>query len=430
MWSGISEVRPGTTVCLNSGDACSYWEPHEQLDANASLDEHASRLRQALEDAVRAALPDSGPVGVFLSGGVDSSLVTAIAAQYAHGPVHTYSIHFGPDYANELEFSEMVARHCGTIHHVFEVTPAMIVEHLEETMAALDDPIGDPLTVPNLMLGRRAAEDVDTILNGEGGDPCFGGPKNQAMLLHAMYGDDAGVEQAYLRSYRKCYTEIDRLLRPEVSAGLADAGAADLLSPFFRAGMASYLNCLMHINVRLKGADHILTKVNNLTRANGLLAHSPIFDRDVVDMSFAAPPWMKLSGTDEKLVLKRAVADLLPEPILSRPKSGMMVPVNGWARHELKGYVESVLRGEDGRRAARPWNPARRLLRSGFGNDALIWRYFNQEPVQEWLHSKVNDRQGSRLWMLISLELWLRAHSRDGSTSLPIMATRQPVGAA
>ena len=195
--------------------------------------------------------------------------------------------------------------------------------------------------MPNLLLGQRASYDVETIFNGEGGDPCFGGPKNHAMFIHQLYRDDGSFEEAYLRSYRKCYTDLCQLL-PDGAA----SGEGRLLSPFLgESGMKSYLNRLMHINVRLKGADHILTKVNNLTRRNRLLGQSPLFDRRIVEASFAVPPAMKLRGAEEKIVLKRAVADLLPEAILTRPKSGMMVPVNAWTRRELRPFVDAVLRG-------------------------------------------------------------------------------------
>jgi len=395
MWRNIREVRPGTMVSLPEGTAHHYWEPVESgRNAGATLEECAHDLRKDLEDAITSVLPSNGPVGVFLSGGLDSSLVTAIVSKHASGPVHTYSIHFGPKYASELEFAEMVARHCHTQHHVLEVTPQSVVNSLAETMTVLDDPIGDPLTVPNLLLGQRASYNVETIFNGEGGDPCFGGPKNHAMFIHQLYKDDGSFEEAYLRSYRKCYTDLCQLL-PDGAA----SGDGRLLSPFLaESGMKSYLNRLMHINVRLKGADHILTKVNNLTRRNRLLGHSPLFDRRIVEASFAVPPAMKLRGAEEKIVLKRAVADLLPEAILTRPKSGMMVPVNAWTRRELRPFVDAVLRGSSAPAHVRLLG--RRIFgahgEAPFGNRAQIWQFLNQEPVWNWLYSPSNMRQGAK----------------------------------
>ena len=138
MWRNIKEVRPGTMVSLPEGTAHHYWEPEESgRNAGATLEECAHDLRKDLEDAVTSVLPSNGPVGVFLSGGLDSSLVTAIVSKHASGPVHTYSIHFGPKYASELEFAEMVARHCHTHHHVLEVTPQSVVNSLAETMGVL-----------------------------------------------------------------------------------------------------------------------------------------------------------------------------------------------------------------------------------------------------------------------------------------------------
>lgn len=407
MWRDVHEVRPGTMLSLPARISHTYWEPHEDRRGDTlSIEEHAAGIRDILEDAIAAAMPSGGePVGVFLSGGLDSSLVTALVARYATGPVHTYSVHFGSDYANELEFSDIVAKHCGTTHHVLEVNPQHVVDNLSPTMAALDDPIGDPLTVPNLLLGRRASEDCEVIFNGEGGDPCFGGPKNHAMLLHRLYGGESD-EEAYLRSYRKCYSQLDRILIEQPSRTRVESETElTLLQPFFgERGMTAFLNQLMHINVRLKGADHILTKVNNLTRAIGLRGHSPLFDRRLVDASFAVPPQMKLSGVEEKVVLKRAVSDLLPDEIINRRKSGMMVPVNGWMRRELKSYVSSVLFG-------------RRLL--GNKTSAMVWRYIEPVAVKTWLNSGRNESQGSRLWMVLSLELWLRAHKGDGQELAP-----------
>lgn len=396
LWRDVHELRPGTSLTLPDAKTQTYWEPQEGTgDDCEPLETHAARLRVRLEAAVRARLPKSAPVAVFLSGGVDSSLVTALAARDAAGPVHTFAIHFGAEYPNELAFSQMVADHCGTSHHVLELPGRRIRDSLMETMGALDDPIGDPLTTPNLLLGRAAAQEAGVVLNGEGGDPCFGGPKNTPMLLHELYAQGESREQAYLRSYQKCYDDLPRLLSADVRAALRDAPPQEALFRPFLTGspMRHYLNQLMHLNTRHKGADHILTKVNNLTAANGVLGRSPLFDRRVVEASFAIPPEHKLDGVIEKAVLKRAVADLLPDAILHRPKSGMLVPVQAWFRCDLRRYARDMLLSRRARTRA----------------------YLNPALVREWLDYQGNlwPRHGVKLWLVLTLELWLRAQEQE-----------------
>jgi asparagine synthase (glutamine-hydrolysing) len=394
MWRDARELRPGTTLTFPGDKSHTFWEPRQNIqDESAPLETYAERLRALLETTVQECLPASGPVGVFLSGGLDSSLVTALMARFAFGPVHTFAIHFGPQYPNELEFSSLVAEHCGTQHHILELPTPLLRDTLPETLRLIDDPIGDPLTTPNHLLGRAAKQETDTILNGEGGDPCFGGPKNQAMLLHALYGEAGQADNlaaAYFRSYQKCYDDLPHLLTPDVHRALQSAPSLEsLLDPFFaNPEMPDYLNQLMHINVRLKGADHILTKVSNLTQANGLLGHSPLFDRRIVEESFTIPPAFKVEGANEKAVLKRAVADLLPETILTRPKSGMLVPVQAWFQRDLKDYARGLLL--DRRARTRP--------------------YLDRKLIEEWLNYRgsVWPRYGVKLWLLLTLEIWLR----------------------
>jgi asparagine synthase (glutamine-hydrolysing) len=391
LWRDAREVRPGTVVLAPSGEAVSYWEPSESAwDPGEPLDAHALRLRPLLEQAVQARLPAAGPVGVFLSGGIDSSLVTAIAAKARPGQVHTYAIHFGEAHPNELAFSGLVAQHCQSQHHILALSAEEMQAHLPDTMLALDDPIGDPLTVPNLLLGRLAAQTNAVILNGEGGDPCFGGPKNLPMLLNELYAVGQTRETAYLRAYQKCYDDLGRLLRRDVRHTLQRARPPEaLITPFLdNPAMTHFLNKLTHINIRLKGADHILTKVNNLTSANGVLGRSPLFDRRVVEASFAIPPQHKLAGTTEKAVLKQAVADLLPGAILARPKSGMLVPVQRWFRNELRAYARDLL----------------------LSRQARLQPYINQKEVQTWLdyRGELWPRHGVKLWLLLTLEVWLR----------------------
>lgn len=396
MWRGISELRPGTLLRLPADEKQIYWQVREQLAESAqSLAWHAQTLRAELDKVIGEYLPAQAPVGVYLSGGLDSSCVVALAARLHTHPVHTYSIHFGDETPNELEFSSLVAVHCRTTHHLIEISTEQMWSLLPETMALLDDPIGDPLTIPNLILGRAAKQDVDVILNGEGGDPCFGGPKNQPMLLDRLYRpaiepDSArNLVAAYLDSFQKCSPDLPRLLNAEVWRAVKDEPS--VFAPEL-AGTGSFLNRLMFINTKFKGADHILTKVNNLTQAVGLQGRSPLFDRRVVALSQTIPPEYKLSGAEEKAVLKAAVRDLLPDRILTRPKSGMMVPVQLWFRKYWQRQARALLLSRRAR--------SRELL--------------NQELIRDWLDYRGDTwgRYGVKLWLLVSLELWLQAQPR------------------
>jgi asparagine synthase (glutamine-hydrolysing) len=393
MWRDIRELRPGTARVVSNNHFHTYWEPREgEWDPADSIDDHGERLHDLVQDAVRERLPAESPVGIYLSGGIDSSLVVAIAAKLTSYPVHTYALDFGPDYPSELTYANLVADHCRTKQHILTISSDQIRDHIYDTMAALDDPIGDPLTVPNYLLGKIAAQDTGVVLNGEGGDPCFGGPKNQVLLLHELYSPTCSREEAYLRSYRKCYEELSILLTLDVQEKLKfeEPQEALLIDFFGDRSMSSFLNKLMHINVSYKGADHILTKVNNLTTANNLSGRSPLFDRRVVDMSFSIPPAYKVQGTNEKAVLKRAAKDLLPDVILNRPKSGMQVPVQRWFRKDLRRFARGLL----------------------LNRQARIRPYIDQSVVKQWLNyeGSVWPRYGSKIWLLLSLEIWLQTH--------------------
>ncbi|MBF2067090.1 MAG: asparagine synthase [Calothrix sp. C42_A2020_038] len=390
LWNDVKELRPGTVLKLPTGETNFFWQLQEQItNTDKPLSWHGEKLRQLLDTVIQEYLPENQPVGVFLSGGLDSSSVTALVSKFHNAPVHTFSIHFGAECPNELEFSSLVAQHCQTQHHILEITFKDMWERLPEVMMYLDDPIGDPLTVPNLLVGRLAREYVETILNGEGGDPCFGGPKNQPMLINNLYGSVTSQDtlQAYLTSFQKCAADLPLLLKPNLWTAVQNASsvfAEDLYS------QSNYLNRLMAINIKFKGADQILTKVNNLTKAAGLLGLSPLFDQRVVDFSMQIPPEYKLSGVEEKAVLKQAVADILPPAIIKRPKSGMMVPVQLGFRKYWQREAKNLL----------------------LSRNAITAPYLNQALVKDWLNYRGDTwrRFGVKLWLLVSLETWLQVN--------------------
>lgn len=403
---GVREVLPGEEVRLPlSGGAVRrerYWavppEPEPDPAALAPDREEALRqqLRAELEGAVSRRLPPGEKVGAFLSGGLDSSLVVALARQLHDQEVVTWSVSFGPEYRNELPFSSLVAEHCRTRHHIVELSPQVILGHLDDTIALHSDPIGDPLTVPNSLLFREAGAEVGVVLNGEGGDPCFGGPKNLPMLLAELYGDlsirdeePLARERSYLRAHQKCFDDFDQALSPKLRQALAARPLEESLAPLFAdPRWKTFVGKLQALNLTLKGAHHILHKVDEVSAPFGVLPRAPLFDRQVVELAFALQPQFKLRGSVEKYLLKRAVEDILPRAIIDRPKSGMLVPVEGWFQGPLLPEARS------------------RLL------DGLQrWELFDRRWLERLLSGKLGGlrpRHGVKIWLLITLEAWLR----------------------
>jgi asparagine synthase (glutamine-hydrolysing) len=404
----VHELLPGHCLRIGpqgSAELLPYWHLREQAwKPDEPPESYIAHLRHLCEEAVHAALPPDEPVAVFLSGGLDSSLVAALAARLHNQPVTTYAINFGSAHTNELAYAELVANFCGTRHHVLTFSGEQVLAHLAETMARLDTPVGDPLTAPNLLMSRHAAADgFRTILNGEGGDPCFGGPKNLPMLLFELYRTDPAPldrARAYLRAYRNCYDDLPALLSPDVQHELRNAPPVErLVQPYLESpDMRYYLNRLMLANVRTKGAHHILTKVEGLTSSCGLEAHAPLFHRAIVEYSFAIPPHLKLSGITEKWVLKQAVRDILPPLIVQRPKSGMRMPLPYWLDGPLGRAIDDVL----------------------LSQRALARGLFRAETIRAWQRGDDTlwPRHANKLWLLLSLELWLRAYLDDDCPNL------------
>ncbi len=268
LWRDVKELRPGTVLRMPDDHLQTYWQPQEQIcNEEQSLEWHGKQVRSLLEQIVQESLPVDQPVGAYLSGGIDSSCIVALAKKLHDRPVHTYSMHFGSNYPHELEFANLVAAHCQTEHHILEISPETIWQQLPETLACLDDPIGEGLTVPNLILGQAARRSVGVILNGEGGDPCFAGPKNKPMLLNNLYGSvvesvNYDVTSAYLTSFQKCFLDLPQLLKPEIYHEIASVPSVFTIG--LQSDHQTYLNRLMLLNINFKGADYILTKVNNL----------------------------------------------------------------------------------------------------------------------------------------------------------------------
>lgn len=387
LWEDIFAVDAGTRLRFTSDGRLEthvFWS----LSASPLEAEPEDVLRQALrlelEAEVGRCLPD-GPVAASLSGGIDSSLVVALMRRLSRHPITALSVSFGPDRPNELEFSGAVAAHCGVRHQVVEISPEHIQKRFDAAVRTLSEPNGDPLTVPNYLLFEAASASTDVMLNGEGGDPCFGGPKNAPMLLAELYGGSAAREASYLRAHQRCYEDLGEMLRPQVPAGHLEPW---LHRWFVDPRWPTFLDRLMAMNILFKGAWHILPKVEHLAAPFGVRARSPLFSRRVVTLSTRLPAALKRSGAIEKYLLKEAVRDLLPQAIVDRPKSGMMVPVEAWFSGPLLPM-------------------ARERLLDGLVRYDLVEKKWLENLLDRRLGG-LRPRRGIKIWLLMTLEAHIR----------------------
>jgi asparagine synthase (glutamine-hydrolysing) len=390
---GIRKVHAGTVAIIRQSniETRRYHRLHDE-SPELTEEQAVSEVRSLLEQAIERRYEDAVKTGLLLSGGLDSSLVGALVGGQRLDAA--FSLSFGSEYRNELEYSGLMATHLNIPQRVITITSDMIREKLYHTSRILDEPIGDPLTVPNIILAEEAAKEVQLVFNGEGGDPVFGGPKNLPIMAYEAYGTkELRREELYLRSYNKGHEYLPEMYSQDFRQAVKQKpSTAKLLAPYLHdVNFRSYLHRLMHINLRLKGASQILPKVFKAASAAGIAVRSPLFDQRLTELAFRLPSSLKLKGSVEKHVLKQAVKDIVPQASVNRPKSGMLVPVHFWFSRELKDVAKEVL----------------------LSNDARIASLFQRKALENLVAYKgggIRPSYGDRLWLLLSLELWMQSH--------------------
>ena len=403
MLRGLHKLKPATIISFDGKKASStlHYSHAEQAscawrEVNDTHDWLAD-FNATFSLAVARCEPHKSGVGAFLSGGLDSSLVAAEAQHQRDLPLSTYSLHFGKKYDNELSFARELANFIGSDHHEIELSTNNMLEKLADMVTLLDDPIGDPVTFGNYEISRQLGgihtSNKPRMLNGEGGDPCFGGPKNTPMMLAHAYSTAEQSQgnwrvQAYLRPYQRAYQEWPRLLTPQWQNKIApERDLESILMPYFNRQHRVMLRQLLELNQMEKGAQLILPKVEQLQGGAGILPLSPLFDEDIIDLSMRLPTNRILNNGLDKLIMKQSAAGRLPESIIHRPKSGMRVPVYHWFNGPLKGLAKKLLSKKNVRAAG----------------------IFDPERVHEIVNMSTEEsgsRYGIWLWMLVTFELW------------------------
>ena len=393
----VRQVQPGQFVHLGRvARPSTYYAPVARVrHRNFALS--ASALDDALTEAVEQA-PASGRVGAFLSGGLDSSIVLARLREVGHD-IEAFTLHFGDTLPSEIRYAEEAARHVGVRHHVLTLRARAFCDALEPALRHLEDLLSEPIAVPNFLLAREAARTRDVVFTGEGGDPIFGGPKNVGMVLERMYGARR-LGAAYLSAHHHLADDLDLALMPDWRRAFDDAALAREIEHRIepRVHGETFVGQLMATNLAMKGGSNILVKVSKMVGAHGVALRSPLFDPRVIELGLAIPPWHKLQGTGEKMILKRAVARSLPASIIDRPKRGMSVPLRAWFDGPLGRLAGDVL-------------APRRIKERGIFRPDYVRKLLSFEKLPSDL---ARSRAAEKLWLVLVCELHQRSLEQMG----------------
>jgi asparagine synthase (glutamine-hydrolysing) len=394
-----------------------YWSPDFSKERKIEYEEARDQTKTLIKAAVERRLISERPLGSFLSGGYDSTVVTAYMVQLNPGKVKTFSIGFDDPRYDESTFARAVAKHLGTDHieEKLSPNPALL---LQELAASLDQPFADSSIIPTFMLAKFARQEVVVALGGDGGDEVFGGYDrylaapvmqrfNLAMSAISPFLKLASTQknvsnrklkrvlsqiQAYpslASRYRAVMSlstdsELARLLAPEFRSTSA---AQSFEEEFLRVGGKDDLSRMLRSDFERYLPGDLLVKADMATMANSLELRAPLLDHDLVEWATSLPREYKIRGRQTKFILKDIARSLVPKELVDRPKMGFAIPRADWLRSGLREMTYDLLMDETAKN--RGW--------------------FNPREVGKIVgdHMSGVDRD-SLLWPMLMLELWAR----------------------
>ncbi|MGV0760283.1 N-acetylglutaminylglutamine amidotransferase [Tistrella mobilis] len=405
---GIRKLPPATRRIIEPDGTARdevYWAPDygpRADERDLSFQDWQAKVLDSLRTAVRRRLVADVPVGVLLSGGLDSSLITGLIAEAGQKDLKTYSIGFdaaGGEEGDEFRWSDVVAAHFGTDHHQIRVSASETLEALPDCVAAMSEPMVSHDAVGFYLLSQAVSRDLKVVQSGQGADEVFGGYHWYPPMLAA--GDEAAVE-TYARHFcDRAHDEYLGLVRPEHRVD-EDHARRFVAEHFAQPGATRPIDKALRIDSNIMLVDDPVKRVDNMTMSWGLEARVPFLDHELVELAARVPAEMKVKTTPDgrhlaqgKYVLAEAARAVIPHAVIDRPKGYFPVP----ALKHLEGpYLE--------------------MVRASLGSEGARSRgLFDQAAVDRLLadpKAHITPLRGSKLWQLALLELWLDTHGIRG----------------
>lgn len=416
----IRQLRAGEMLSWRDGkiDVRRWWRLAYREAAKVTEAEAAARIRELLEDSVRLQMRSDVPVGAYLSGGVDSSSVVALMSRLGGGNVKTFTLVYEnglPHKDADRDFARRVARHYGTEHHERLVRFQDVPEKLSAILTAFDEPFSG--VISTYFLTELIAEHVKVALSGDGADELFGSylPHRLAQplayaasrpeLLDGPGGAEAlapfGGQRERLRAILARGDEASRRMEQYLAdeaakqdiytdamrAAIGGASTeADIRAIYESCGSADPLDRCLFVDFETLLPDQVLAFSDRLSMAHSVEVRPPFLDHRLAEYAATLPGSMKIKGARVKSILKDAVADLLPEELVDRPKEGFVMPINDWLLDSLRPFVMDSL-------------SAPRLARHGLLEPAAVRRLLDRYYAGE-------KTLASRIWNLVSFQIW------------------------
>jgi asparagine synthase (glutamine-hydrolysing) len=443
-YTGIHKLEPGHSLEFQNGkiQIRKYWDlPEYNTHAPTSEEECLEELEQRLFEATKIRLISDVPLGAFLSGGIDSSIVVALMARASSAPVKTFSIGFKKDDFNEAHYARIVAQKFGTEHHEMILDPD-VVQTVDHLTSSLEEPFGDNSMLPTYYVSQMARQHVTVALSGDGGDETFGGydryrihserriferipagarkfyrdhvfPRVPNTMRGRAYSYNVSLpwqeryidQLSFLPSFERDTPILSQDFREILKRGEDPANA---LRRFFANTPAKDpVDQLLYVDTKTNLVGDILTKVDRMSMLNSLEVRVPILDHVFVEWVTGLPSELKLRGNQQKYIFKKLAERLgVPREALYRQKQGFALPLRYWMKHELKEMLMILLEP--------------RTLNRG---------YFNAAGVRKLMDDHLVRGRGNtaRIWRMLMFELWHRNFLEKyikpaGLFSLPIVA--------